>query len=1187
MANGNFKLSQLLNVDEMSAEQRSHFFDLMLTKPDCEIGQMMQRVVVDKVDDMIKERKTKDPVIVHEVLSQKEQNKLMEIYPEFNIVFKDDKNMVHGFAAAERKLQALLLLDRVPALQEVDDIGGQWSFWVTRGEKRIHSCCPNLDIRDDQREISRQIFLTAIGDQARSGKRQMSENELWMYDQFRENITAPNAVRCNNTYQGCTCRGFSDGKKKGAQYAIALHSLYDFKLKDLMATMVEKKTRVVHAAMLFAPESMLVDEGPLPSVDGYYMKKNGKIYFGFEKDPSFSYIHDWEEYKKYLLGKPVSYQGNVFYFEPWQVRGDTMLFSIYRIAGVPRRSLSSQEYYRRIYISRWENMVVVPIFDLVESTRELVKKDLFVEKQFMDKCLDYIARLSDQQLTISNVKSYLSSNNWVLFINGAAVKNKQSVDSRDLQLLAQTLLVKEQVARPVMRELREAILTETKPITSLTDVLGLISRKLWKQFANKIAIGGFVGMVGALIGLYPKKVLTWAKDTPNGPELSYENSHKTKVIVFLSVVYAIGGITLMRRDIRDGLVKKLCDMFDIKRGAHVLDVENPCRYYEINDFFSSLYSASESGETVLPDLSEVKAKSDKLLQQKKEIADEFLSAKFSNYSGSSVRTSPPSVVGSSRSGLGLLLEDSNVLTQARVGVSRKVDDEEIMEQFLSGLIDTEAEIDEIVSAFSAECERGETSGTKVLCKPLTPPGFENVLPTVKPLANRGKMVKRVDYFQVMGGERLPKRPVVSGDNSVDARREFLYYLDAERVAQNDEIMSLYRDYSRGVIRAGGQNYPHGLGVWDVEMKNWCIRPVVTEHAYVFQPDKRMNDWSGYLEVAVWERGMLVNNFAVERMSDYVIVCDQTYLCNNRLILDNLSALDLGPVNCSFELVDGVPGCGKSTMIVNSANPCVDVVLSTGRAATDDLIERFASKGFPCKLKRRVKTVDSFLMHCVDGSLTGDVLHFDEALMAHAGMVYFCAQIAGAKRCICQGDQNQISFKPRVSQVNLRFSSLVGKFDVVTEKRETYRSPADVAAVLNKYYTGDVRTHNATANSMTVRKIVSKEQVSLKPGAQYITFLQSEKKELVNLLALRKVAAKVSTVHESQGETFKDVVLVRTKPTDDSIARGREYLIVALSRHTQSLVYETVKEDDVSKEIRESAALTKAALARFFVTETVL
>ncbi|KOM55584.1 hypothetical protein LR48_Vigan10g147600 [Vigna angularis] len=55
------------------------------------------------------------------------------------------------------------------------------------------------------------------------------------------------------------------------------------------------------------------------------------------------------------------------------------------------------------------------------------------------------------------------------------------------------------------------------------------------------------------------------------------------------------------------------------------------------------------------------------------------------------------------------------------------------------------------------------------------------------------------------------------------------------------------------------------------------------------------------------------------------------------------------------------------------------------------------------------------------------------------------------------------------------------------------------------------------------------------GAHYLTFTQAEKDEVQKYLGSRKWG--VNTIHESQGKTYDNVILVRLKATENEIYPG--------------------------------------------------
>lgn len=136
---------------------------------------------------------------------------------------------------------------------------------------------------------------------------------------------------------------------------------------------------------------------------------------------------------------------------------------------------------------------------------------------------------------------------------------------------------------------------------------------------------------------------------------------------------------------------------------------------------------------------------------------------------------------------------------------------------------------------------------------------------------------------------------------------------------------------------------------------------------------------------------------------------------------------------------------------------------------------------------------------------------------------------------------------RVESITLKFSTL--KLDFVEKRRVTYRSPLDVAHYLSKkgFYEEIVKYANRAGEggqivsySMITKtfrdKFLGLGDLSLIEGAHYITFTQGENEDVSKFIKGHP-GVTCSTIHEAQGETFDDVVLVRLKANDNVIYPG--------------------------------------------------
>jgi hypothetical protein len=463
---------------------------------------------------------------------------------------------------------------------------------------------------------------------------------------------------------------------------------------------------------------------------------------------------------------------------------------------------------------------------------------------------------------------------------------------------------------------------------------------------------------------------------------------------------------------------------------------------------------------------------------------------------------------------------------------------------------------------------------------------------------------------LVSSELLPKAPT-EADFSWDekAMREYLWYLRCEVVCCKSQMLSVVRDFYHNLYHTGKCSLPYGAKVVDCRgaEKRWLYKsPVSSELGHSFgihvlfkegKEESKLEDalLSCKLVPLLWRRdrfGVLEKNEqgiyapTIHTQGGVYIVTDDTYLLNNLKIYNKLR-LALKEYkhekDLEVELIDGVPGCGKSTWILENAKLEEDMVLAPARESIDDLRFRFTEKRIPQRLAReRVRTVDSFFLRLPNKPSRVKNLHFDEALMTHAGTVVFAAAILGVDKVICQGDRKQIPFINRVMQKNLKYHHFERQrleANLVT-KRVTYRSPVDVAHYFNKkrYYDGEpITTKNKVMRSMVAFGPRSPKPFSgigslpLIPGMQYLCFTQAEKEEVAKQIEHTR-GAFVNTVHEAQGKTYPNVSLVRLRYTENEIypggAKSEPYTIVAMSRHTRAMIYYTAIEDKLYCDIQE-------------------
>nr|QOJ38410.1 polyprotein [Actinidia virus 1] len=233
------------------------------------------------------------------------------------------------------------------------------------------------------------------------------------------------------------------------------------------------------------------------------------------------------------------------------------------------------------------------------------------------------------------------------------------------------------------------------------------------------------------------------------------------------------------------------------------------------------------------------------------------------------------------------------------------------------------------------------------------------------------------------------------------------------------------------------------------------------------------------------------------------------------------------------------------------------------------------------LEDMVRTADSTIMNVLEAPT--EVLLVDEIFLMHLGQLLLNFEILKPNFVIGFGDSKQIGYIPRTDLYCPCYYKIMDIIDdhQIQYRSESYRCPKDVCLLLSELYGRHVEARaNKRDKTMTVTTISSMEDVPLIEDAKYLVYTQGEKRELDAVLRMKGRAPSVyldpQTVHEAQGNTYKKVCLVRAKPQDDSVFSSKEHHIVALSRHTDSLVYYCISSkynDDTAMKIERSKVLT--------------
>lgn len=356
--------------------------------------------------------------------------------------------------------------------------------------------------------------------------------------------------------------------------------------------------------------------------------------------------------------------------------------------------------------------------------------------------------------------------------------------------------------------------------------------------------------------------------------------------------------------------------------------------------------------------------------------------------------------------------------------------------------------------------------------------------------------------------------------------------------------------------------PKNIGVYCMNEKNWLLVPSNGK------TDHEMGFYNGRLipMKSVYKMQILVTGATT------VFVNDDTYLMNDRRLAE---AVDGVIDKDSYEpphmtLVNGVPGCGKTTFILERVRlpddkSRGDLVLFSTKEAREDFEERLCRKYPRVKdkpfLKKNYRTLDSFIIHHAKQTGAGYArLFVDEALMSHAGQLLLACAVAKVKEVMLLGDVNQVPFINRMSNVTVKYHQIANICHNTIQLKLSYRITKTVAALISKSYGGGVKTTNNVSGEMSWRQGGVSAIDRNTTNHHILTFKQSEKD-----LVISSGLTNVSTIHEYQGKQSERITIFRHSQNKETLYESEPHILVGISRHTKKLEYVTsVTTDNLCK-----------------------
>lgn len=1072
--------------------------------------------------------KARRRIDVHGVFSSRDRNLMNTKYPHINIVYKEDQTRTHGLAAADRRIQTELLMSRVARCERIKDVGGNIAMHVKRGHLNVHICAPELNTRDQARHQNSHCEV-------------MVKCERVTSDLAQGRKVNSRVLRCLERYvatdvgtEGADyfCKTKSEDCDVRADALIFIDSAYDIP-KENIAIMMDRSgaTRaygslVLHTDMLFNNEGHLADFDCDYNID---TKEDIVEYHYGRTQSAYGYSHKWSQLRQYLTNTTLITPYAAYYYGIEYSNQSTMTFSVRRIYNRPYE-LSAPVAHEMNARKPRVRITTLELKGILEPgvTNVLRTKIIEIPESIYEMSLAWAAsRAADKSMDVNDIIRYITSINSFVIINGQYMRAEEKIRADDIQSLAYAIFVLAYRAVVRHNEMKHHLI-------SLEDKRRVLSS--WTAVMNLIAS------------------------------------------------YTFGKLNAIKRNAITNLIERLRDDDKLVKVTKVpnvfIDLEAPTVISVIHTFGSRINEEEfiESSRTLpnVPVLRDSVAVNDSTTSLLRTILDTFGHelpqtdrAKLSYHLNSRELFVKNEQINRLTAPEDLESEESQ--STVPVSMDTFIDGENtIPGEQLGGVVDTVADTQMLLFDRGTIRDSMDPDGEVVPIEQVALLSTAKYIPIVTPKLPKLTVRAKIE------DEKIAANCTIITD--------YLYYLHSMQRAVNTNVShaclrTLNRDGEPDVKKLDkwrdeydNPNYIHFSADGEISGSLQKITSVYS-YGYDFVRGKLVKmyiDQVGTSTIAATS----VSRHSVKAQVDRpctLFVNDHLKIYNyGALIYECASILNSeNPwLHTKFVLINGVPGCGKTTWLLNTADS-TDLITTATKAGCLEVMEKrkfkdAESEGLTLRpVNQTVRTLDSY---GIWGGMQSDVLYVDEGLMVHGGAVVIAASRAKASHAFVTGDKMQIPFISRCNYKPVNFSLA---YDEIINRNESYRCPIDVVTALYRMYDRRIRTYSMIRTSFSIHTYT--HPPPLGTGFVALTFTQAEKYALMTV-GWHDLAKKenkdyanaydgVCTVHQAQGSTFKNVYLVRSNTYTDDIYDSQYHIVTAISRHTHVLEYWTVNSSD--------------------------
>ncbi|ABX57120.1 replicase [Cactus mild mottle virus] len=1102
---------------------------------------LAERVVYDQALESTEAQKKRPRYYFSKVVTAEQQNLITSAYPEFTITFTGTSLSVHAVAGGVRGLETELLMTMVPYKAACYDIGGNYVRHLLKGRDYVHCCNPTLSIRDGARYETYKDELRkvsckdadSVGSWGAPGGSSYRSRSLLPHQQnaFERYATNSHAVVCTDTFETCTFAPPTNG----CTYAIMLHGLYDIPCESLGAALLRKNVHVAYAAFHLSEEMLWKDADgifPVNDIDAIFERNGDRVIFRFRDEATIAYEHSFRNVAAHALKTYYPAGDGKVYFKEFLCRRLGTVFAKFTL-------VDTYKMHKSVFHKSVDGSQFIDAMDEAFSVKR--EAALFAAERMM------LRDKSSLALWFPEAKNKIE-----IPIFRASISGKRKIKA-DKVLVDKTFFY-----------------------TVFNHVMGYQDKNVSFQTINN-----FVESVVSRVVINGTSVRPeWNVDKDLICDISLTlhlmvqlRKMQNKVVADKMSVTSDDFWSALKSNFCAGINAIWPNFLEFSRNRGWLSViENklvvtaPNEFLAFDDYIVMEYSKTVDDHPV--DVDFLISNSDKLYNEVSRLASLFPTlnvdiAAFRDFCNT--EKIPADFVGkifealvSDKVGLSVTGGD-NTLTNLKTACT---------EQKVDGCVKV------ATTSSSTPIHDAALSGEAVF--PLS--GDSRAEYNFWFKDEDGVPVDLSD-FHGLDTKTIakPQKMAVIYRGSLKQRQmlNFLDYMAASLCATVNNLQRALRQWW-----TGDKRNPKDVGIFD------CKRGV-----WVTEPSKKHHTW-GVAQLHDLTFRVVVLNYngdipccdsewkSLGVSTDTKVFSFLKMLHNLRMCLKD--GMPPEP-QCRSILIDGVPGCGKTSEILRRCDFSKDLVLTPTREAAQ-MIRRRANEPRKQKIadESNVRTIDSFIMN--PKPIIYETVWIDEGLMVHPGLVWFCAQLSQCTTLNIFGDVKQIPFIPRVDNFDLPNELKSLTVDEVDSRDVTHRCPVDVTAWLAKTYQRNITTTSSVDKSVEAALVPGKATFNAQtfplPG-KILTFTQAEKQDLIKagyndvstVTEFNVGSSVVNTVHEIQGETYPVVNIVRCNPHPISIiSRNSPHVVVALSRHTVKCKYFSVVADVLVDAINEIGSL---------------